>query len=200
MNDKFRLTNEKMIYNGHTLYRIQAMKDITLERTVGAMPKVIKAGTLGGWVENESNLCTLDSSWIADEAKVYGDAGVIDGALIAGNAEVYGWAEIDRACVSGNAKVYGNAVVCGRADINGNAQIFDDAAIVGSCRIDSGAMIHEKAVIINSNVTEYADIYGRARVVDYINVCGRVVACGTATLNYSIMHDDTITGSGVYTV
>ena len=199
MNDKFRLTNEKMIYNGHTLYRIQALADIPVERMF-VKPKVIKAGTLGGWVESEFNLSILDSSWIADEAKVYGDASVDGGALIAENAEVFDFAEVSGGThVCGNAKIYGNAVVYGSALIRGNARIFDDAIIVGSCYISDNAMINEKAVILKSEVKEYAHICGHARVADEICVRGQVVACGTATLDYTTLYDEVIEGRVVYT-
>lgn len=56
---KYKLTDEKISYCGHTLYRIQATDDY---------PCGVKCGELGGFIESEKNLY--------GDAKVSGDAKV----------------------------------------------------------------------------------------------------------------------------
>lgn len=45
-NKKYKLTDETKVYNGKTLYRIQALKDFDF----------IHKGEVGGFVESEKNL------------------------------------------------------------------------------------------------------------------------------------------------
>ena len=82
---KYRLTEETIIVNGKTLYRIEALKDFGN----------VKKGDKGGFVEDEDNLSQYDDCWIYDNAKVF------DNAKVCGDAKVYG-----------NEKISGNTVVC----------------------------------------------------------------------------------------
>ena len=90
---------------GVTLYRIKALIDFSH----------VKAGQVGGYVENEENLSQEGNAWVYDNAHVYGKARVY------GNACVY-----DDACVYGNACVYDDACVCGEARISGNDDIKNE--------------------------------------------------------------------------
>ena len=89
---KYELTNEtKTLAGGTVLHRIRALRDI---------PRFgVKAGELGGFVEEENNLSQDGIAWVYDNAEASGNAKVY------GNAEVYG-----------NAKVYGDAEVSGDSD------------------------------------------------------------------------------------
>jgi len=93
-NDKFEATGETKVWCGVTLHRIRAKVAIG----------VVAAGTLGGWIEKESNLCVYGNAWVSGDAQVCGNAWVYGDAQVYGNAWVYGDAR-----VSGNAWVYGNA-------------------------------------------------------------------------------------------
>ena len=66
-DDKIRIYGEDadLTYN-FTLSRIRALRDIPMNS--------IKAGDLGGYIESESNLSQDGDAWVANEAKVYGDA------------------------------------------------------------------------------------------------------------------------------
>lgn len=81
---------------GKVLHRIRATVDIEIHG--------VKKGDLGGYIESPENLD--GQAWVADYAKVYGDAKVYDNAQISGDALVYGivW-------VSGNVKISGDACV-----------------------------------------------------------------------------------------
>ena len=87
MNNKYEMTNDFIEIGTRKLYRIKALKDFN----------DIKAGDIGGYIENESNLSHEGDAWVY------------------GNAEVYG-----------NAKVYGNARIYGDALVYGNARVYDD--------------------------------------------------------------------------
>ncbi|HDL5985077.1 TPA: hypothetical protein PXF72_002227 [Mannheimia haemolytica] len=114
------LQNDTINHNGRTLYRIKAIT------TFGT----VFAGTLGGYIEKESNLKHLGNAWVYDNAKVY------DSAEVYGNAEVWGSAE-----VYGNAKVWGNAEVWGSAEVYGNAEVW------GSAKVRSFAVLSERKMI-----------------------------------------------------
>ena len=89
---KYKLTDKSIEYFGHTLYRIEALKDF------GGVSK----GDKGGYIEKEDNLSQDDDAWVYDNARVYGDARVYDDAWVSGNARVFG-----------NARVYDNGWICG---------------------------------------------------------------------------------------
>lgn len=70
---KYELTDEKMTTDdGVTLHRIRATKPF----------RDVKPGDLGGWVETEANLSHEGISWVLDNARVYGDARVLDNARL----------------------------------------------------------------------------------------------------------------------
>lgn len=97
---KYELTEETKEFCGRTLHRIKALKDFG----------IIKAGELGGWVENERNLSQKGDAWVFDKACVFG------------NARVYGNARVaEHTLVFGNARVAGNTWVSGDALVFGNS-------------------------------------------------------------------------------
>ena len=102
---KYELTNEtKTLAGGTVLHRIRALRDI---------PRFgVKAGELGGFVEEENNLSQDGDAWVSGDAWVYGNA------CVYGDAEVY-----DNACVHGDAEVYGKACVYGDAEVSGDAKV-----------------------------------------------------------------------------
>lgn len=66
MEKKYIMTDETIEDLGHTLHRIQAVKDFG----------TISAGTLGGYVEIETNLDHTGDAWVSGNANVSGDAWV----------------------------------------------------------------------------------------------------------------------------
>lgn len=97
---KYEFTDEKKLVGNHTLHRIRAVRDFG----------VVKAGDLGGWIEDEDNLSHDGYAWVYDEALVEGNA------FVTGNA-----------CVTGDALVTGNAQVKDNTDfsiIGGFGRIF----------------------------------------------------------------------------
>ena len=134
---KYELTSETIKFNGVTLHRIKALKDFS----------DVKAGDLGGWVEEEENLSQMGDSWIYSNAKVYGNAKVF------GNAKVYG-----NAVVCDNARVYGNSEVYGDAKVYDYAWVYDKSSVHGNARIRDNAEVYNNAEICgNAVVCDDAD-------------------------------------------
>ena len=70
MNKKYELTEEtRTLEDGTVLHRIRAVRDFT---SVDGME--VKAGDLGGWIEEEDNLSHEGSAWVSGEAEVGGKA------------------------------------------------------------------------------------------------------------------------------
>ena len=145
-NTKYKIRKDLSIeFEGHTLYRIEATRNIDCD--------IIK-GHLGGYIEEENNLSRYDNCWIYDNAKVF------DNAFIHHNARIFG-----------NAQIYGNAVIYGYADVFNNAQVFGGARIYGNANILDNAIIKDKVhisdyVIIagNSIINSYTRLFGYARI------------------------------------
>ncbi|ACS51506.1 phage related protein [Bartonella grahamii as4aup] len=114
MQKKFALTNETRVFGNHTLYRIQALKDFA----------DIKAGTLGGFIEKESNLSHDGNCWVYDEALVFKNGHVYENARVFGKAIIY-----DNAYVYDNARVYENARIANNVHVFENANIHGIAVI-----------------------------------------------------------------------
>ena len=140
MPKKYELTNETITFDGHTLYRIKACKDFTLDSGV-----IIKKGNLGGYVESEKNLSQAGNSWVFDNAKVFSKAEVIENAIAFGNAVV-----CDNSLLRGSAIVCNNAIVresshiCDNAIIRDNAVVGNGVKVYGCADINANAYINEQ--------------------------------------------------------
>lgn len=123
---KYELTEETKVIGGKTLFRIRAL------RSFGD----IKAGDLGGFIENERNLSHGGNAWVGDNAKVGGNAKVSDNVRVGG----YAWVE-DNAQVGGDAQVGGYAWVSGYARVDGNAWVEDNARVDGNAWVVGNAQV-----------------------------------------------------------
>ena len=135
---KYKLTNETIHVDGHTLHRIEALTDFS----------DVYKGDKGGFVESEDNLSQKGDCWIYGTAKVYGNA------MVYGNAEVYDTAE-----VCGNARVLGNASICGNAKIWGNASISDYVRVYDNARVSGNARVYGNAKICGDAKVKSASDY-----------------------------------------
>ncbi len=150
--DKYRITNESMEYNGYILWRIECLK----------------TRRKGGWIQSELNLSQAGESWVGDNAKVYGEAAILDNAVVRGNAEVFGAARI-----TADAQVYGNAVVSDFALVTACAQVYGEASIEDSAQISGNATVSGKAMVsAYAKVYENASIEGSAQIYDNVEVYG----------------------------
>ena len=182
----FAFTGETLRFEGVTLRRIQATRDVDKHG--------VRAGELGGWIESEYNLG--GNAWVHDQAKVYGSARVLDDARVRGNAQVgdqanvSGSAEVSdngrvfgRAVLSANAWVYGNARISGNAEIYGEAEVFDHARVYGHAQVFASAEVYGKAhVSDHSWVFDSAEVYGNAHISGRSWVYGNAKVHGEASV------------------
>lgn len=150
MEKKYEFTEETLEHNGHILHRIKALRDFGN----------VKAGQLGGWVENENNLSQCDNCWVYDEAKVFGFANVFQNARVFEDAQVF-----ENACVYDEAIVFGKAQVFGRANIFNNATVCNDAKVCGRAWVHGNANVIGNAMVCSDAcVNGYAWVYDDAKV------------------------------------
>ena len=141
---KYELTEETKIIGDKMLFRIRAL------RSFGD----IKAGDLGGFIENERNLSHEDNAWVSGNAKVIDNARVSDNALVSGET----W-------VGGNARVDGNARVSGETWVGGYARVSDNALVIDNARVSGYAKVGGKAIVGGEAlVSGYAKVGGKAIV------------------------------------
>jgi carbonic anhydrase/acetyltransferase-like protein (isoleucine patch superfamily) len=173
MEKKYSLTNESKIVDGYTVYRIIAEKDF------GG----IKKGTLGGFVASENNLSHDDNCWIYYDATVYGNARVLDNAIVSNNVKIF-----DSALICDNAVIYDDAQICGRAKISDNAAVYNNAQIFGNAKICDYTKVYGDAAVSGRSF-----IYGSARVYGNAIVCDSAIVGDNARIyGFSRLYDNAI--------
>lgn len=159
------IKNEYIEHNGVILYRIRALKNFG----------EVRAGDLGGYIQNESNLSHHGECWVRNFAKVYGNAKVRGNALVYGRAEVYENATvIDEAHVGFRAKVHGNAKIWNRSNVVDNAEVWEEAWIRGSGTVSGNARVHGHAVVYGI-VDDCAEVSGLTVIYEYANIGGNSI-------------------------
>lgn len=117
---KYTFTQKEKEYRQTTFRQIKALRDIPLHG--------VRAGDVGGWIEEELNLSQEGACWVER------DAYVLRCAHVSGNAIVRGKSIVDfRSHIGGTARVI-NSVVSGINSITGTSLIVD-AEIRGQCNI-----------------------------------------------------------------
>ena len=176
MKRKYELTDETMELYGTTLHRIKALLDFN----------DVKAGDLGGWVENEDNLSRYGNAWVYGNAKIYGNAWVYGDAQVGDNAEIYD-----------NAWVYGDALVHNDAQIGGNAEIYDNAKIYGNARVFGDAQVGGDArVNSNRDYIVFREWWGSGRYFTWTRSndkwrAGNFYGTGDELINLAYQHGET---------
>ncbi|WP_375617080.1 hypothetical protein [Bartonella sp. AP58NXGY] len=171
---KYEFTGEMDFVTGLILYRIRALRDFA----------DVKAGDLGGYIENESNLSHKGNCWVYDKARVFQNARVSGNAKVksffvdvCGNARIYGNAIFEGMLLKDNAKLYGNAHVSNAVVIEGNAKIYDNARITNHAHICDDAVICDDAHVGgNAKISGAAHICDGSRVFDDAVVCGALIS------------------------
>lgn len=179
MAKKYEILQEDTVkVAGKTLYRIRALKDLRSPWD----GRSVKAGQLGGFIEQESNLSQKGNCWVADKAKVFGKARVeadfwvwgsaeVDSSMkfvtgfIGDDAVVTGKASVHSSEVKGSCRVEGNArilssVVTGRSLVSGSAVVQDNSTIM------AGSVIQGDSAITHTVVTGDSVVDGKSLVVD----------------------------------
>lgn len=195
------LENDSIVFEGHKLFKIQALRDIKESEYLG-----INAGDIGGYIEKEDNLSHYYSCWVHENAKVMDNARIFDNVQIMDNAIIKDTAEIfdevkvfDQAIIFGNARlfheveVYNSAIVSGNAfiseyaTINRRAQVYDNAKISGNALITDHAIIRNNSYIIDNAI-----IKENAIVQNDAIVSGSACIAGMLTINN--VHDIIVLG------
>lgn len=115
-NTKYKIRKDLSIeFEGHTLYRIEATRNIDCD--------IIK-GDLGGYIEEENNLSRYDNCWIYDNAKVFDNAFIHHNARIMNDAIVKDYAD-----VGGDVIVKDCAVICNKTALSQNMYISHNLII-----------------------------------------------------------------------
>ena len=117
----------------------------------------------GGWVKNTAFAGT--STFIGENALVYGTAKVLNQAQIYDNACVYGNSMVCR-----NAEVYGNAVVKDSAIVSGNARVCGWGVVSDNAKVAGDAKVTEK---VGGN-TEYE--WGSAPKKNSFTISGSAIS------------------------
>lgn len=194
----YEMTNESMVYKGHTLYRIKSRSNFFVDRLF------VKAGMIGGWIEKYDNL--NDMAWVDDEAKVFGDAKVsgnalirehavvCDNAKVCGNSIVGSFAHIsghvivnmcyngnitNKARISGNAEIYGTPFIGGRTKIRDNVKIFNDVTIKGDTIITDDVLIKDNSTVEgNAHIGGTSIICGDSLIRDKVKLKNaKLISC-----------------------
>ncbi|WP_249961123.1 polymer-forming cytoskeletal protein [Histophilus somni] len=148
---KYELVREDTVQvKGITLYRIKALIDFYK----------VRAGDLGGYIQDERNLSHDGNAWVADNAMVYDNARVLGNAKIQGNAVVYNNAFVyDNAIVRDDTQVRDNAEVCEDAIISEEAWITENAKVRGTSRVRGDGYVFGNAMLVGDVV-----VYGNAKI------------------------------------
>lgn len=161
-NRKYKIRKDLSIeFEGRTLYRIEALKNIN---------RIVSKGDIGGYIENQSNLSTSNDCWIFDNAKVFNNAMILNNAKIFNNAIVK-----NHAAVAGNSRVTDDALINGHVHLYNYAYIGDHAQALDLCYVSDHASVLGHAIIKDS-----VDIRDMANIGDNVTVSGCAVIAGNA--------------------
>lgn len=145
---KYILTKETYELLGHTLHRIQAVRDFA----------DVKSGDLGGFVELTSNLSQSGNCWVYDNACVFGNASVSIDAKVKDHAVVYdayksapGDSRLNRTSVSDSAVVENRAIVRNRAMIRHFAVVSGNAIVENEVQLTGRSFVGYDSIITQPN-------------------------------------------------
>lgn len=165
MKKKYEFTENTFNDAGFIMHQIRALRDFD----------DVKAGDLGGFILDESNLSHKGNCWvypgsfIGNQAKVTGNAKVKGNSVVRNTARVYENAVIDNgADIYTAAKIHGNAYVGGKLDVN-RSEIYGDAHVEGhgiGCYISQHTVICDNAYVYLDEMSIYGKtIKGDERVI-----------------------------------
>lgn len=192
---KYKIDYEdKIEYDGKTLYRIVALRNFS---------DVMK-GDKGGYVESEYNLSQYGTCWIYDNAKAMDDSFVCEKAKMHNSAVLSGKARIlNNSQIYDNARMYdksamrGNSRLFGFAEMHGTSGICDDAAI-----FDNGKMHGASRMCGHARIKGNVEMHDDTIVIDSVTVYDNVKLCGNTRLygNVVIGGDAIIRGKSDYII
>ena len=166
MDNKYKLTDETIEFNGVKLYRIEALKDFSL----------VKKGDKGGFVQSEENLSQLGNCWIFNDSKaigcshVYQDAVLSGNSIICDNAVARGFSWIcyysivcEKSLITNNARIHRNSVVCGNSYVAGDARVTDFSRVEGMSEVTGNAEIRDALIKKSSDYIVFKNWWSSLR-------------------------------------
>lgn len=172
-----------------TKINIRIYRIISLRHIDNPFHGPIPAETIGGYVQNISNLDMNDDSWLFHTSKVFGNAiatgntVVYDSSAIFDNAIVNASIMRDYSKIHDEAKVSssvleGRCVVSGKSNVNFssiyNSCLIDGYATVNETTMKDGSMIRGNAKVSKSVLIDTCEIGGTANIMN-CQVGGRYV-------------------------
>lgn len=176
--NKYRLSDSA---RSHSYQEEGEHKSVSLRQIIALRDFAdVKAGTPGGWVDDESALSQEGNCWIYDEnsvvfanARVTNDARVTQPCTLSHGVVVEDNAWIDNATLSHQARVSDNVTVQS-SRVRGECHLFGDARILNECDIIAAIgltrdstqhlQIYDRATVSRSRIVHQAQIYGDAIV------------------------------------
>lgn len=175
---KYHLSEESRAFS----YQDNGHKKSVLLRQIIALTDFndVKAGTAGGWVDDESVLAQEGHCWIYDEnalafagAMISGNARITQACIIRDRVQIGDNVWIDLAEVSHGARISNNvtvqnSVVRGECHLSGDARILHHSEIIAAKGLtqesDLTLQIYDRATVSSSRIVHQAQIYGDAIV------------------------------------
>ena len=147
MDKKYELLYDDTTTIGKTkLYRIKALRDFD----------DVKAGSLGGYIESESNLSHDGNCWAYDFSKLHDNCRVYESGKVYGNAQIHN-----------NAQVYGNAQIRGDVHLHDNVQVYGCSIVRGKSRLFGNVQVYEYGEVGgDAKIYGNIQIYGEANCID----------------------------------
>lgn len=160
MSKKYVFTKDTIVHEGVVLHRIKAIRDI------GTMAE---KGTLGGYIEKESNLSQEDDCWVDRDSKVLGNVQIQNYVRIY-NSTIHG-----SICIKDGTLIM-NSVINGDGTIDGSGCI-EQSNIAGCFTIKNSNINHvtcsaKCVIIIHSNIDNSSLSYSTINnsKIEYSNV------------------------------
>ena len=191
---KYILTEYTKEYDGHTLYRIRAIKDFS----------GVRAGELCGYVAGEHNLSQYGNCWIRQGSMVFDFAYVGDNARVAKSVMYQNAKALEDSRVI-QSTMYGDSVIKGFA-VSNNAYIYHKSLINGESRVSGHlafeGIIKEKVFISSSRVRitgSDIEVSGEVELSDHVEIEGCAKVRGKSRImNYSRISDYAeVSGKGI---
>lgn len=175
---KYRLSDEPRSFS----YQDNGNKKSVSLRQIIALTDFndVKAGTPGGWVDDESVLSQHGDCWIYDEnalvfsgAVISGDVRITQACVIRDGVQMSGSVWIDQTEISHGAQIRDNvtvshSIIRGECLLSGDARILCHSEIIAAKGLtresDQMLQIYDRATISNSRIVHQAQIYGDASV------------------------------------
>ncbi len=175
---KYKFTDIKRVCEGRTLTCIEAQRDFGK----------VKKGELGGFIEDTRNLSFHGDCWVGGGACVYGQARVLEDALVDKYAKVGGRAIItNKAHVTDNSCVKGHAFIGGRAGVHVETFLNGTVTVTGRARLwcrrlysTQGGLVPHASDLVR--IFDEAFLEGLVTLRDNVIVCGRAKVLDRARL------------------